>query len=637
MNFQTEMNNDSNTMSSLLTFGTTSKLIFIADGVREYKPEELLKFCLEALSSTILMWQQDFFPNNLVTILGSGKYQDMVIRVGLGYYGNQSVLNALDSIETDENIPLPIAPMAAILFASCQLNAYKNGNIPHFFIGCPEQIVAQITAGLDGYFFKRFQNQNMTDWTKSRLLTEDELIKCIRDIDIGLIRGETQKLTLEINSGLSQKIIGQRKKSLSTAELFPLLFTKMNECRPLDAANWIVTIVRYFWSNEWWNSNLMREFSIAENSILIKFIKILCGLEIFCRKPVHSYKEYEFSFGYPQDKIFSPDFGNNDEFVVDFISVIGRAWIQLVELYSTNTPVEVVKALIPNRVYQFSILNVDLIFDVDNWMVQVANLTKTITEKTNQNAKFVPYGHFYLQIPNEFVSLISNIELKKTLMASDKKVDLDRIHIFCDDTATGFWARLYGKSGAGPVVRWISGKPLLDNMLSIQFAVLLGAIFSALWYDLRCQGEISFKNTIKPTNSDGSKGEGKKRHHRSNSATHKSNVKVLPHSASSVSLSGIREWSTDEERESIKRNAHSVSGHGRTLPLGWKRNPRAEDEAMEFGLILLPNQTFVHPHSKGLDAGGEIFPENPTKVVSRGLATLMTFFIKANEERKESA
>lgn len=86
----------------------------------------------------------------------------------------------------------------------------------------------------------------------------------------------------------------------------------------------------------------------------------------------------------------------------------------------------------------------------------------------------------------------------------------------------------------------------------------------------------------------------------------------------SVRITGVRQWSSVEDREVIVRRTHGVRGHLRALPGAWHRSEAAESEAVEWGFVLPDGYTFVRPHLRGGHDG------DPAPVVARarGLQTI---------------
>jgi len=91
---------------------------------------------------------------------------------------------------------------------------------------------------------------------------------------------------------------------------------------------------------------------------------------------------------------------------------------------------------------------------------------------------------------------------------------------------------------------------------------------------------------------------------------------TLPRRA--VHITGVRQWSSAEDREVIIRRTHGVRGHLRQLPDRWARSESAEHEAVEWGFVLPDGYTFVRPHLRGGHDG------DPAPVVARarGLQTI---------------
>ena len=84
------------------------------------------------------------------------------------------------------------------------------------------------------------------------------------------------------------------------------------------------------------------------------------------------------------------------------------------------------------------------------------------------------------------------------------------------------------------------------------------------------------------------------------------------------------EWGEPEVRRRLAKAAHTVRGHLRRLPEGWKASSEARRFAEGFGLVVPDGFTFVRPHVRGGREKGraEAIPPEP-EAVARGLASLM--------------
>jgi hypothetical protein len=84
------------------------------------------------------------------------------------------------------------------------------------------------------------------------------------------------------------------------------------------------------------------------------------------------------------------------------------------------------------------------------------------------------------------------------------------------------------------------------------------------------------------------------------------------------------EWGEPEVRRRLAKAAHTVRGHLRRLPEGWKASSEARRFAEGFGLVVPDGFTFVRPHVRGgrEERRAEAIPPEP-EAVARGLASLM--------------
>ena len=153
--------------------------------------------------------------------------------------------------------------------------------------------------------------------------------------------------------------------------------------------------------------------------------------------------------------------------------------------------------------------------------------------------------------------------------------------------------------------------------MSVTTANLLDLLLSSLWRDLRVEGPVSISpvtgkrrgssKKVTPL-TDQEKQDLKKQH------------RFIPRKSEyRLTMSGRVEWGTEDEKSHIKRHLHTVSGHARTLPAGYKPDPEKVRLAEMRKIKLDPRQTFVRRHQRGTGSD-----PNQVEVVvhSKGLSEL---------------
>lgn len=624
-----------------LTFGSGNERIDV------YMPghveiADVFDISVDCLISTLRQWDMREIGSNLLQIAGVGYIRETELFISLTHHTDQSVLQALDKIETEEGNFVPISYLIAFLIVGRQLDKFTKGEIPYIYTNYAPNMACELTVGLDKYFRDFRKNIGEGKTSVPKLLSKNEILRSIKSINSGYLDGTTplplHKIELDehVKPTSFSHLGGQEVKSgMFTDEVIRLIFPELDSCRPLDVANWIVQFSKYLWSKEWWTSSLLQTFANGGNTPLVSFINTVSTIGAMCRKPSYIYKGYEIMFGLSTDISLNNEHELTGSEMSSLMNATARIWLQLVELYSNLAPMEVAKTLVPSHVYNYNLLNVDSSFPSDDWISQINNVTRAINAKTSKEVKFAPYGDFHVHLPKDFVKLIENIDLNPSPIATSAKLDITSVHVYCDGHGKGMWIRLYGDAGVGPIVYWAPDHPMLDNLVSIQFSIVLSAILSALWHDLRCQGEKTIPAVKAKRSSTRPRGKRRKRH-RHRSSTSKSSIRRLPRHISpnqEYVISGHREWGRAEERDNIRMLMHSVSGHRRTMRHVIKnRKDGAEEEAFNAGIILMPNQTYVSPHAKGKENNEGTDERKTTVIVSKGLATLMTFFVKEKEK-----
>ena len=219
-----------------------------------------------------------------------------------------------------------------------------------------------------------------------------------------------------------------------------------------------------------------------------------------------------------------------------------------------------------------------------------------LAEVAERGESYVPTGGCRVQLPeNAVLNAWGITELRVWL------------------TAQGLWCALPAANNwPGVVCEWQPDRPLRRWVVSDAVAPALEVVLTALWRDLRVEGD-----TIVPT-----------RARRPPSAqpaqelAHRPTVRVLPRKRY-FSLSGERAWGAPEERERIQHAAHAVAGHRRRLRLGAQASAAALKRAAECAFVVPQGCTFVRPHIAGLQGREPVEDMLQGSVVrARGLATV---------------
>jgi hypothetical protein len=219
-----------------------------------------------------------------------------------------------------------------------------------------------------------------------------------------------------------------------------------------------------------------------------------------------------------------------------------------------------------------------------------------LAELAERGESYVPTGGCRIQLPENGLLNAWGIRELRVWLTSEG--------LWCALPAADHWP--------GVVFEWRPGRPLRRWVVSDAVAPALEIVLTALWRDLRVEGD-----TVVPA-----------RHHRPPAAlpapelAHRLKTRDLPRKRY-FSLSGERTWGTVEERERIHRAAHAVAGHRRRLLPGARASAAALQRAAEYAFLVPEGYTFVRPHIAGLEGeeADQAAPQGPV-VRARGLATV---------------
>lgn len=613
--------------------GQPSMMLSIQNGVPTTDPTRVLLLMMELLAHEGFVWDRcrggkNLFFNNFnmelpiheEAVLGAlqpDPDSSFIASIQLRYPKGMSVLNALDQIEVREDGDVPPFLMAALLIQDYALRQYEIGNMPAIMIGYPQRNLAQII-----YQFLPYNPHGQPIPPRK---TDEEIKRIIQNIPLSAFDGSMtpDPSKLGIDKATS-------KPSVKQDDAWEHIFPGITSWRGIDIANLLWKFALYLWSQEWWGSQRMRLYARSLQTLFTQLISSAMAVSLACRKPIFTIDGYEFAVGSPRVRENMRDYPNprsvEEQYKDPLIESMLMIWYQLVEFYSMDATAEVLRELIPDRVLVLRKLGVDVMFDVSQTIEQLHWGKSNLLERAEQNAAYTPTGCFRLNLPDELLDEIRRLELRPEDDPDgheERQINLSFLVLSVD--AEGIWARLVGQKGPGPIVRWRPGKPMQTNLISASFGTILDIVFAALWHDMRVAGEESVRISERRTG---------RRHGRSKGAGAPAIIRTVvtvPH-RKVVYLSGQREWSTEEERQTIKRIAHGVMGHRRTLPAGWQPSERARQLAENAGIHLPPGVTYVSPFTRGGKDDGDI--DAAPVIISKGLAMIMAFLTKEEQKKQ---
>ncbi len=257
---------------------------------------------------------------------------------------------------------------------------------------------------------------------------------------------------------------------------------------------------------------------------------------------------------------------------------------------------------------------------------RIRRIEEVLQQESDAQAAFAPGGCIRLILPKQ-ITLLEQYGTRQLLCYIDRA---------SGDRVRGIWVRVYEKRFDNLcrnfIVYWEIDHALRTSLIPEDYGAWLHMIMTGLLHDLRVSGEEAFPlegkttpaqtNVSSPSGTNPDETTAGHRRKKKKSAT-ASPIMLLPR----FSLKGRRSWSTDEEREHMRRRAHHVDGHRRELPDGWRPRDTAQKEALLDNIILRDGETYVNPHERGLTTqGASADGPQPRHVVARGLAILITNF-----------
>ncbi len=297
------------------------------------------------------------------------------------------------------------------------------------------------------------------------------------------------------------------------------------------------------------------------------------------------------------------------------LAAIQYAWPQVLEWVAGDVTADVLRWLTHGRLTD-SLPTVDRpmreLFNPDTQDVRLMNaLTASLLREAGEKAVYVPYGHFYLEMPEGLP------------LRSQWSVQGLRLWALPD----GFWVSVIDKEGQrSSSFRWTvdPDTPLRTWVISADAMPVLDVTLAALWHDLRIAGEKAVPSS---TGTKQRRSGTLRRDDNEAAVRQRAGKRVLP--SRRLVLQGRRQWGTRNERRTIQRRSHGVRGHLRQLPEGWKAGGEAKALAVQFGMVVPEGYTFVRPHVRGGERGtsgpGQTMTgTEDTIIVSRGLATVLT-------------
>lgn len=276
-------------------------------------------------------------------------------------------------------------------------------------------------------------------------------------------------------------------------------------------------------------------------------------------------------------------------------------WAQWAEWLLCNVPAEFVQWVHPDGLYRVSDLlepRQDSIPDPQTSMA----LERALLEDAERSARYVPYGAFILQVPEELFLYGWGVR-ELWLWVDGRRV----------------WCAVAGEDGLPrESFCWEAGRGVLSNLVvPLPAAPALSAVLAAVWRDLVVAGEEAA-----PARSAGAE-----RQRRASTATvaapQSPRVAVFPRRQTrTFTVSGYRLWGTEEDRKAA-RQAHTVRGHLRRLAPGRRTSAKAAAAAAEHGIIVPVGSTFVRPHVRGR-SGRQLqrAPAQPAFAIAKGLRSV---------------
>jgi len=554
---------------------------------------------------------------------GNVKVNNTLFGISLAYK-KLSLTNALIRIEDVEGDVLPSALVSALISGERAMRYAENKKIPRIFISIIPRACTMTLSGRGGTGRKP---------PLPPPLTESEMLRMVREVDHSFFDGTAFRAELA-----------------NLHSVIEMMLPKLKNARTTDYIRTIVVFARYLWNDEWWSSSKLRGFANSTNSALASIIEMLSSYENYFLGPTFNYKGYPVLIGTNH----IDDYWNlvDEDNFRRYVTTNLRSWLQFVELYANDCPVEVLKSMLPNRSYVYTHLGLDVKFYLEDEKM-LLSLAESLIESANENAAYAPFGFFSVPLPPDIVSRIADLEFEPTVMPDgtvlDWGIDFNSMQIWAEPDQ--LWVRLVGEQGRGPIIHWSPTKPPMDNLLSQSFGIFLNAILAALWHDLRVAGPASFfmpghQKQVKPSSheprqtsrrSTPKKSRGLSAASGDNDGVARPGSRYLPRSGGQTRFEVRKgmQWAGEEERNVIRKRLHGVSGFPRRLPPGQKPSEQALKMAEYFGVVLPKGKTFVRPHVRGKrGAEAEAIPEsNP--VVSKGLATIMLFLESKRKDDSE--
>lgn len=276
-------------------------------------------------------------------------------------------------------------------------------------------------------------------------------------------------------------------------------------------------------------------------------------------------------------------------------------WAQWAEWLLCNVPAEFVQWVHPDGLYRVSDLLEPRQDSIPDPQTSRA-LERALLEDAERSARYVPYGAFILQVPEELFLYGWGVR-ELWLWVDGRRV----------------WCAVAGEDGLPrESFCWEAGRGVLSNLVvPLPAAPALSAVLAAVWRDLVVAGEEAA-----PARSAGAE-----RQRRASTATvaapQSPRVAVFPRRQTrTFTVSGYRLWGTEEDRKAA-RQAHTVRGHLRRLAPGRRTSAKAAAAAAEHGIIVPVGSTFVRPHVRGR-SGRQLqrAPAQPAFAIAKGLRSV---------------
>lgn len=275
-------------------------------------------------------------------------------------------------------------------------------------------------------------------------------------------------------------------------------------------------------------------------------------------------------------------------------------WAQWAEWLLCGVPPEFLQWVHPDGLYRASEMLEPREADVPEADTSRA-LECALVQDAERNARYVPYGAFVLEVPEELFLRRWGIH-ELWLWVQGRRV----------------WCAVSGEDGLPcESFCWEAGRGVLsDVVVPLPTIPALGVALAAVWRDLVVAGEDATPaRRVEQARQRGDYAATVRVAEREICA-------VFPRRrARPVSVSGYRVWGTSEDRQRA-RWAHTVRGHLRRLPAGHRRSVAAEAAAAEHGIVLPDGYTFVRPHARGSRPSRHDQMGTRTRVIAKGLRTL---------------